>query len=450
MRIKQVLPIKGIAGRLRDVLFRRDDAVLRELLPKTADEELVHVIDSLPPEEKLRVFRALPLERQLAVVLESSDYSIDTVLSGLTFEEIWRLIGAAESDDAVDVIQWIDDALRARVITALRKDDPKGLLPLLVFEEHTAGGRMKTEILRCRSGETADEVRKRLLKEPLTRYKTHYIYVTGANDVLLGRLSPIRLMQMDGKTRIDQGMNPDVVAVPAHMDQEDVALVFDEHGAIEVPVVGNKGRLLGVITADDIFEVMEQEHGEDFARMAGLDDEAHISDPVWLSARRRMPWLGVNLLTAIVAASVVGMFQDTIGRTVVLAAFMPVVAGMGGNAAQQALAVTVRAIALGDLRHLSTVKVVAKEVLVGALNGFLAGVVVGVIASLYTGDPMLGIIIVVAMTANLFIAGLVGVAVPVTMKALKADPALASTVFVTASTDVFGFFAFLGLASLLL
>jgi len=163
-----------------------------------------------------------------------------------------------------------------------------------------------------------------------------------------------------------------------------------------------------------------------------------------------MPWLGVNLVTAMLAASVVGLFRGTIEQMVILAVFMPVIAGMGGNAAQQSLAVTIRSIAVGELRHLSLVRVVAKEVLVGAMNGFLAGFVAGLLASIWTGNWAIGAVVTIAMTLNLLMAGFVGVSVPLTMRALKVDPALASTVFVTATTDVFGFFVFLGLATLLL
>jgi len=234
------------------------------------------------------------------------------------------------------------------------------------------------------------------------------------------------------------------------LDQEEAALAFDEAGAIELPVVNHRGRLLGVITADDIFEVMEEEYGEDVSRLAGMNENAHINDPMWLSASRRMPWLGVNLVTAMLAASVVGLFRGTIEQMVILAVFMPVIAGMGGNAAQQSLAVTIRSIAVGELRHLSLVRVVAKEVLVGAMNGFLAGFVAGLLASIWTGNWAIGAVVTIAMTLNLLMAGFVGVSVPLTMRALKVDPALASTVFVTATTDVFGFFVFLGLATLLL
>ncbi len=439
-----------LKGRLHDVLFGNGKTLLAEFLPKVGDDEIVHTIDSLHLKRKLTVFRALPPKRRVKIMLNLSDYTFQVLLPKLSFDEIWEMVLTAESDDAVDIIQWLDPQIRAKVVERLKKSDPHGLLPLLVFGEHTAGGRMKTEILKFRDAATVEDVRRAVIQDPKARAKSNFIYVVDGNDHLLGRFSPIKLMQEEGGQAIDEIMNTSVTSLPAEMDQEEAALLFDEEGAIELPVINHKGSLLGVITADDIFAVMEEEHSEDIVQLAGVHADAHISDPVWLSARRRMPWLAVNMCTALIAASVVALFKGTLQELVILAAFMPVIAGMGGNAAQQSLAVTVRAIATGEFEHLRIIKVVLKETLVGSLNGFLAGVVVGLLASVYTGDPAIGAIVVMAMTLNLFAGSFAGVSVPLTMRALKVDPALASTVFVTATTDIFGFFVFLGLASLLI
>jgi magnesium transporter len=450
MKVRKAKTLASLKGHLKGVLFRDSQTLLAEFLPKVGDDEIVHTIDSLSAKQKLAVFRALPEKRKVKILLDLSEYSFQVLLPRLSFEEIWALVSTAESDDAVDIIQWLDPSDRAKAVARLKKNDPHGLLPLLVFDEQTAGGRMKTEILKFKEDMSVEEARKAVSQDPMARMKSTYIYVVDSSDMLLGRFSLIRLIQSDPKDRLGQIMNDKMTALAADMDQEDAALAFDEEGAIELPVVNYKGKLLGIITADDIFAVMEEEHSEDVIKMAGVHEDAHISDPVWLSARRRIPWLAVNMVTALIAASVISAFQGTIEQLVILAAFMPVIAGMGGNAAQQALAVTVRAIALGELQHLRLVRVVLKEVAVGSLNGFLAGVVVGLLASVFTGNPAIGVVIVLALTLNLIAAGLVGVAVPLTMRALKADPALASTVFVTATTDIFGFFVFLGLSTLLL
>ncbi len=451
MAVRVPTPHKTLGHRLKAALFGGGDDLLLELVPKVGDDELVHTIDQLSVKNKMRVLRALSAKRRVKIILDMSDYSVETVMPQLQFEELIELIDAAQSDDAADIIQWLDKSMRKKITEHLREEgDTHGLLPLLVFDEQSAGGRMKSETLKFCGTRTVEEVRRLISSDAQARQKSHYLYVVDKTDTLLGRLSLIKLVQAEGNKTIVDIMDPKVVALPASMDQEDVAILFDEQSAIELPVISHRNKLLGVITADDIFAVMEEEHSEDVSRMAGVHEDAHISDPIWLSARRRIPWLGVNLITAMLAATVVSFFQGTIERVVILAAFMPVVAGMGGNAAQQSLAVTVRAMAVGEFRHLRIMKVVAKEVLVGTMNGFLAGVIAGLLSAIWTGNPTIGIVIVLAMTVNLFMAGLVGVAVPLTMRAMKADPALASTVFITATTDIFGFFALLGLATILL
>jgi len=450
MAVRIPSPLKTM-GRLKDALLGDGDKVLLELLPKVGDDELVHTIDQLPVKHKLQVLRSLPAERRVKILLDMSDWSVESVMPRLQLEEVWEVIGAAQSDDAADIIQWLNLTIRDKVTDKLEKEgDPHGLLPLLVFDEHSAGGRMKSETLKFRGGNTIAEVRRLIAADSAARQKSHYVYVVDKADTLLGRISLIKLVQSDDAAVLTEIMDSSITALPATMDQEDAAITFDEMNAIELPVINHRGKLLGVITADDIFAVMEEEHFEDVSLMAGVHEDAHISDPIWLSARRRIPWLGVNLITAMMAATVISFFQGTIERVVILAAFMPVVAGMGGNAAQQSLAVTIRAMAVGEFRHLRAAKVIAKEVVVGTMNGFLSGVIVGFLASVWTGNWAIGAVIVMAMTANLFVAGLVGVAVPLTMRAFKTDPAIASVVVISSVTDIFGFAAFLGLATVLL
>lgn len=441
---------KGFAARVREMLFRNQDALLRELLAKMGDEDVIHVIDSLSAHEKRRMFKGLPAERLSRVLLKLSEYSQDAVLPVLSHGEVAAMIDAAESDEAVDVIQLLKNGQRDRVIAELKKNDAHGLLPLLVFGEETAGGRMKHEAFRIRAEATVDEARRQIARESAAKPKSHQVYVTDDKDALVGTLPLMRLLTAASDARLRDLMNASFVSVPPTMDQEEMAQVFDEYNAIELPVVGPKGRVLGIVTADDIFEVMEKEYAEDISRLTGVDEDDRISDPVFLTVRRRLPWLVVNLATAVLAAGVVSLFEDTIQRIVILAAYMPIIAGMGGNAATQTLGVVVRAIALGELRHLNTLHAVAKQVAAGTLNGIANGVIMGGIAYAWTGNLRLAGVILVAMTANLLVAGLGGVAVPVAMKRMRIDPALASTVFVTTLTDCCGFFVFLGLASVFL
>lgn len=451
MNMPSVFDFSELLRRIRQVLFRRDDPALRELLQKTGDDEVVHVIDDLPIAEKRRAFRTMLPERQGRLITKLSDYSQETLLPLLNKEELRAMIDAVESDDAVDVIQLMDDAQREKVIDELKRNDPHELLPLLVFGEETAGGLMKSEVIRVKNGLSVDEARRGLAKDPtVQKHRSHHIYVVDDAGALVGMLPLMRLLSAAAEAKIADVMGPPPTSIPPFMDQEEVAKVFDEHDAIELPVVGAKGRLLGCITADDIFEVMEQEYLEDVAGLTGVSEDDHVSDPVLLKVRRRLPWLIVNLATAVLAASVVGLFQDTIQRLVLLAAFMPIIAGMGGNAATQTLSVMVRALALGELHHVNTARSVGKEIAAGVLNGLASGIIMGAIAYVWTLDVMLSVVILVAMTANLLVAGLGGASIPLIMKRMRIDPALASTVFVTTLTDCCGFFVFLGLASLLL
>ncbi len=431
------------------MFFKKQDNALTKLLPD-GDDELVHLIDGATPRDKRRFFRALTAEGRGAIIEKLSDYSQETILTALSLEEIRAMIDVVESDDAVDIIQMLPDAQRAKVLADLRKSDPHELLPLLVFGEETAGGLMKTEFLRLHSGSTVDDARRLLAKESSSRTKSHLLYITDDQSVLVGTLSLVRLIQAAPDAKLTDLMTTMYPSVAPTVDQEEVAQRFDEYNAIEIPVVGPKGKVLGVITADDIFEVMEKEYAEDISRFAGVDEDDRISDPIFVTVRRRLPWLVVNLATAVLAAWVVSLFQDTIQRVVILAAYMPIIAGMGGNAATQTLGVAIRAIALGELSQLNTIRAVTKQIAAGTLNGLANGILMGGIAYAWTGNYRLALVILVAMTVNLFIAGFGGVAVPVIMKRLRIDPALASTVFVTTLTDCCGFFAFLGLASVFL
>lgn len=448
MVLHPVFSFRELGKRFRDALVRREDAALKELLAKTSEEDAVHVIESLPDADRRRTFRMLAADRQARMLLELSAAAREAVMAALGAVDIKAMIDAVESDEAVDVIQELDEPRRARVIEDLKKADPRGLLPLLVFGEETAGGIMKTELMRFRAHATVDEVRRQLAVPG--RPKSHVLYVVDDADVLVGTLQPLKLLQSPAGEALSSVMTPPAVTLAPTVDQEEVARVFDEHNAIELPVVGPKGRLLGCITADDVLEVMEEEYAEDVARLVGVGEDDRLSDPVHLTVRRRLPWLVVNLGTAILAASVVGLFQETIQRVVILAAFMPIVAGMGGNAATQTLGVVVRAIALGELRHVRVARALGRQMLAGALNGFLTGLVMGGLAFWWTGDWKLAGVIAVAMTANMLIAGAGGVIVPLTLKSMRVDPALASSVFVTTLTDVCGFFVFLGLATALL
>ncbi|MBI4457523.1 magnesium transporter [Candidatus Uhrbacteria bacterium] len=451
MSLKPRVPdFKELLRKVRETLFRREDAKLGSLVEMTGDEEMSHLLDTLPLKEKRRLFLALPPERRVRVLEHLSAYGSGVILAALPKDAVAVMIAAAESDDAVDIIQMLDDPMRSRVIADLRVADPRGLLPLLGFDAETAGGLMQTELAKFKPQAAIEEVRRSLAPGGGKPKKTQAVYVVDDNDALVGVVPLIHLISVPATATLQEVMTAPSVTVPATLRQAEVAQLFDDHNATELPVVGPRGRLLGRITADDIFEVMESEYAEDIARLTGVPEDDRITDPVFVTVRRRLPWLVVNLGTAVLASFVVGLFQATIAEVVILAAIMPIIAGMGGNAATQTLGVAVRAIALGELHHLNTRRAVARQVAAGTINGLVTGLIMAGLALAWTGKKDLAGVIAVAMTVNLFIAGLGGAAVPIILKRFKIDPALASSVFVTTMTDCCGFFVFLGLASVVL
>ncbi|MBI5287262.1 MAG: magnesium transporter, partial [Deltaproteobacteria bacterium] len=292
--------------------------------------------------------------------------------------------------------------------------------------------------------ETIDAVRAKSEDVP----NIHTVFVTDVDDRLVGLLPLDRLILSKPHLPVKEVMNPRSVKVTPDVDQEEVARIFRRYDMVVLAVVDNEGKLLGRITIDDVMDVIEEEIFEDFYKMAGLNTDERVMDRPSRSFRLRAPWLLINLLTAFFAASVVKVFEDTIQAVVTLAVFMPVVAGMGGNAATQTITVVVRGLALGELEMRNARRVLTKEVMVGLANGILTGLVAAVAAHTFGASYMIGVLLCMAMVANLIIAGFSGTVIPLILKWFKADPAIASSIFVTTCTDVGGFFTFLGLASI--
>jgi magnesium transporter len=277
-----------------------------------------------------------------------------------------------------------------------------------------------------------------------------YLYVIDARRHLVGVVSLRRLLLVPPGTPLKRIMTTDLISARVDTDQEEVARQVASYNLLAIPVVDEENKLAGVITVDDVIDVIKDEATEDVYRLAGVTGDDRVFTRPSESLRKRLPWLQVNLVTAFIAASVVALFEGTIGQWSALAVFMPVVAGMGGNAAMQTLTVIVRGIALGELSWANTRKALFKEAIVGVANGFGCGVVAGLVVWIWKGSPALGLIIGVAMVVNMFVAATAGTLIPLALRAMKIDPALASSVFITTLTDIFGFLSFLGLATLML
>jgi magnesium transporter len=277
-----------------------------------------------------------------------------------------------------------------------------------------------------------------------------YLYIVDDRHHLVGVTSLRRLLLVSPATPLKRIMTTDLISARVDTDQEEVARQVASYNLLAIPVVDEENKLVGVITVDDVIDVIKDEATEDIFRLAGVAGDERVFTPAGESLRKRLPWLGINLVTAFLAASVVGLFEGTIQQVTALAVFMPIVAGMGGNAATQTLTVIVRGIALGELSWSNSRKALLKESLVGIGNGLVLGAVAAVVAWITRGSPVLGLVLCAAMIINMFVAATAGTLVPLGLRAANVDPALASSVFITTLTDIFGFAAFLGLATIFL
>jgi magnesium transporter len=352
------------------------------------------------------------------------------------------------SDDAAALIDYLPDELSTEVLELMRRRESGQVESLLEYGEQTAGRIMNPQVFALSEDLTVGEAIT-ALQSSRDVEMVFYLYVVDARRHLVGVTSLRRLLLVSPETPLKRIMTPELTSVRVDTDQEEVARLVASYNLLAVPVVDEESKLVGIVTVDDVIDVIKDEASEDLLRLAGVSGDERISTPASEALRKRLPWLGINLITAFLAASVVALFEGTIQQVTALAVFMPIVAGMGGNAATQTLTVVVRGIALGELTWSNSRKVLIKEALVGISNGVLLGVVAALVAWITRGSPMLGLVLCAAMIINMFVAATAGTLVPLGLRAANIDPALASSVFITTLTDVAGFFSFLGLAFLL-
>ncbi len=383
-------------------------------------------------------------------ILSELDESIrEEVIDLLTPEVLAEAVRDLESDDVVDLVEDLEDQQQAAILGILEDSDRIAVQQSLTYPEYSAGRLMQREVVMAPEhwnvGEAIDYLRD---QEDLPDQFYHIILVDPklhpVGNVTLGKLMASRREVM-----LQSLVEETFHVIPVTQDEEDVAYAFNQYHLISAPVVDENERLVGVITIDDAMAVLDEEHEEDIMRLAGVG-EGSLSDRVIETTKQRFPWLAVNLVTAILASVVISQFEATIAQFVALAVLMPIVASMGGNAGTQSLTVAVRAIATKDLTTSNVWRVIRREVLVGLINGLVFAVVMGIVGVLWFGGPQLGYVIAAAMVINMVVAGFAGTVIPVLLERIGVDPALASGAFVTTVTDVVGFFAFLGLAAVVL
>lgn len=427
--------------------------VLKERLAKLPGAELAELLLACKDDtERLRLLLYIPEEQRGEALLDLPEPMQEELLAALRPSEIEAVLEHLDSDDVTDILQSLDKHVADAVIERLKPEERREIESLLEHEEDTAGGLMQAELFKVRDSWGVDKVLEVLRRFGHEIENLNYVYVVDDNDHLKGVVPLHKLLFCQPSERITDVMNVDFPRVYAGQDQEDVAHIFETYDVMALPVVDENGVLVGRITADDIIDVVQDEATEDMYRLAALSGQDDLAEPAAVTARRRSVWLLVNLGTAILASVVIAQFEATLSKIVALAILMPIVASMGGIAGTQTLTVIVRGIALGRVTFDNARRALLKEVSVSLMTGLAFALIMGIVAAAWFPEIgiKLGGIIAVAMLLNLLAAGLSGALIPLTLQRLHIDPALASGTILTTVTDVVGFFAFLGLATLFL
>ena len=432
---------------IKGPLDARDSRAITRLFKGFHPTDIAGVFNAVSEEEMLFLFRLLTPDVASEVFLEVDERRRERLIAVISSNELVEVVDEMETDDAADIISELPDEDAQMVLEGLADDEALEVQKLLNYPEDTAGGKMQAELISVGENATVDEAIEEVRRNVPDVENISNVFVVNSRGELIGVAPLDKLILAPWNKKIMTVTDTEPIKAFTDLDQEEVGRLFQRYDLFTMPVVDHDNKLVGRITIDDVVDVIEEEIFEDFYRMASLNVGERPLDPPLRSFRMRAPWLLLNLVTAFLAASVVKIFEGTIETLVVLAVLMPIVAGLGGNAATQTITVVIRGIALGDVGLRNAGKVILKEASVGLANGLLIGAVGGVVAYLLGSDVMLGVLIFLAMTANLLIAGLGGATVPLILRRLNLDPALSSSIFVTAFTDIGGFFTFLGLAA---
>ncbi|MFZ3484335.1 magnesium transporter [Sphingomonas sp. 3-13AW] len=429
-----------------DAVEAGDVETVRALVEPLHPADLADLFELVPGEQRAALASAVADRLDGDVLAEMNDWVRDALIDALEPHQVADLAAELDTDDAVAIIEDMDESEQRAVLRALDPDDRAAIEEALSFPEESAGRLMQRELIAVPEHWTVGNVLDFLRGSESLATDFWEIFVVDPAHRPVGTCQLSWILRTPRSVAISDVMKREQTLIPVDMDQEEVALRFQKYALISAAVVDGSGRLVGVITVDDIVHIIQEEAGEDALLLSGAG-EGDINEPVFDSYKSRVRWLVTNLMTALVPATIVFFFDATIAEKAVLAALMPIVAGVGGNAGTQTLAVTVRALATNQLTQSNTLRAIRREISIALLNGVTIATIIGLGVGTVFFDAPLGIVIATAMLANIFIAGLAGVLVPLTLDRLNADPALASSIFVTMVTDSMGFLAFLGLAT---
>ena len=418
-------------------------------LPGLHPADIAELLDVLEEAEaKQRVFGFLPTRLTAAVLSFVAPPTQELLTRGLSDAVLGDVIEQLESDDAVDLLAGLSPQRTRVVLEHVSADLAAEISQLMRHPEDVAGGLMQTEYIAVGEDARVEQAIETIRTHVDEVSDLHSVFIINAPGHLVGVLPLRKLILARPSDLVEHIMDRQVISVRVDLDQEAVAQVCQKYDLVSLPVVDAEGKLVGLITVDDVVDVLEEEATEDIYKLANLSREEEVFEPPWRSIRHRLPWLGLNLITTSLSAAVITLFEDTIRALAVAAAFMTIVAAQGGNAGVQTLTVTVRGLALGEVSLNHARRVLFKELSVALGNGLILGGVAGTVAYLWEGSPLLGGVLGLALVVNLVVAALVGSTVPFVLERCGIDPAVASNVFVTACTDMFGFFSFLGILAL--
>lgn len=422
--------------------------------------DIAKILKGLSDEEFSSAIKLVPKDLVGDVTLALPDRYFDDVVENLSVDDLSHAVTELESDDQVEFMQELgelDESIATEVFDNLHEDDKKEITKLQTYDEEEAGSHMQLELFTAYKHEVVQDVIKRfarLRKENevenvqnlfITDNDYKLLYAVGLDDLLIFDFSKTVIENINAS---DESFEP--IKATDTEDIKEAVHLFEEYDLSVLAIVNAYGVLLGRITSDDIYDIINEHATEQMYNLAGVDDEAEEDEEILPAGKKRAKWLAFNLLTAIAASLVIGMFADTLESMVALAVLMPIVASMGGNAGTQSLTVVVRQLALGDISQGDAMRIIRKEVTISLVNGLFFAIIIGIIASLWFDRGMLGVVIAISMLINLLIAGFFGATVPLLLKRMDIDPAIGSTVILTTITDVVGFFSFLGLATYIL
>jgi magnesium transporter len=442
------IDIDAVLDQVREALAQENWNQAVALVEALRPPDQADLFSDLPPTEQDQLLPRLELENSADILEELEEEEAAEIAARLQPGELARILDEMEPDEAADLLGDIAPERVDEVLAVM--EEPEEVRPLLVHADESAGGLMTSATITLHREMTAAEAIAHLRVISPESETVYYLFVVDREVRLVGVVSLRQIVVSPPSTRIEEIMDQDVIHVRATADQEEAARLMARYDLLALPVVDDEGCLLGLITHDDLVEVLEEEATEDIYRLGGVLDEHPPDIPIPAALRTRLPWLVLNLGTALASATILSLFESTIARVAVLAAFFPIVAGVSGSAGTQTLTVTVRGLALGELNPRDGLRALGREVLIGLANGIAVGCLVALVAQVWKGTPMLGVVVGLATLLNMVGAGIAGALVPIMMQVLRIDPALGSPILVTTITDASGYFIYLGLATLVL